>query len=90
MDSEFSSSNGTRCGKHPYFPASGTDHRCRSPLCGALGQGWSASLESFTIITTAASPELSDIHHRQPAIVDPTCFADWLDPASRATLLLDL
>ena len=29
------------------------------------------SLESFTIITTAASPGLANIHHRQPAIIDP-------------------
>jgi putative SOS response-associated peptidase YedK len=62
-----------------------TDRLCRSPLCGSAG--WDKggeSVESFTIITTAASPALSDIHQRQPAIVDPDHFADWLDPASPA------
>ena len=80
----------TRRGKQPYFPAPGDG----SPLSfAALWERWDkdgASLESFTIITTVASPELSDIHHRQPAIVDPACFADWFDPASSATRLLSL
>ena len=48
------------------------------------------SLESFTIITTTASPELADIHHRQPAIIAPDRFDDWLDPTSPVLRLLDL
>ena len=55
--------------KQPYFLALGDG----PPLSfGALWERWDKggdSLESFTIITTEAAPELADIHHRQPAIV---------------------
>ena len=37
-------------------------------------------LETFTIITTGVANALSEIHNRQPAIVDPCYFTDWLDP----------
>ena len=59
----------------------------------ALWERWNKGgepLESFTIITTAASPGLADIHDRQPAIIDPDRFDDWLDPMSPAPRLLDL
>ena len=46
-------------------------------------------IESFAIVTTPAAAELADIHHRQPAIVDPDWFAEWLDPSSQANQLLD-
>ncbi len=77
-------------GKQPYFlaPVDG------APLSfAALWEHWdtgSDSLESFTIITTAASPRLADVHHRQPAIIDPDGFDDWLDPSSPVPRLLDL
>ena len=51
----------------------------------ALWERWSKdgeSLESFAVITMAASPALADIHHRQPAIIDSDRFDDWLDPKS--------
>ena len=47
-------------------------------------------MESFSIITTMASPTLADIHHRQPAIIDPDRFDDWLDPTSPVSRLLQL
>ena len=56
-----------------------------------IWERWEAQrevVESFTILTTPAAPELADIHPRQPAIVDPKWFAEWLDPASRAHQLL--
>ena len=49
----------------------------------ALWERWSRDgqhLETFTIVTTVASPVLSDIHDRQPVVIDPDDFADWLDP----------
>ncbi len=58
-----------------------------------LWERWSGpkeTRETFTIITTAAAPGLADIHHRQPTIVDPARFGDWLDPSSSVTQLLDL
>ena len=80
----------TGYGKQPYFLALGD----RLPLSfAALWEHWGKgnnSLESFTIITTMASPELADIHHRQPAIIAPDCFDDWLDPTSPVPRLLDL
>ena len=39
-------------------------------------------VETFTILTTAVSPALADIHHRQPVIVDDGEVDAWLDPAS--------
>ena len=77
-------------GKQPYYLTLADD----SPLSfAALWERWSRdseSVESFTIITTAASPELVDIHHRQPAIIDPGQFDDWLDPTLPLPRLLDL
>ena len=41
-----------------------------------------AWLTTFTIITTAAEPGLARIHDRQPLVLDPDQWAQWLDPAS--------
>ena len=59
----------------------------------ALWECWDRgreSLESFTIITTAAFPGLADIHRGQPVIVDPDRVADWLDPSSPMLRLFEL
>ncbi len=65
-----------------------------SPLSfAALWERWQKGgeiLDSFTIITTRASAGLAHIHHRQPAIIDPSQFDDWLDPASPMPRLLDM
>lgn len=45
-------------------------------------------IESFAILTTPAAAALAGIHHRQPAIVDPEWFPEWLDPSSQAGHLL--
>ena len=47
-------------------------------------------IETFTIITTAASPSLEDIHHRQPVIIDPCRFTEWLDPQTPLPALLEM
>ena len=39
-----------------------------------------AWLTTFTIITTEAEPGLDRIHDRQPLVLDPQEWADWLDP----------
>ena len=49
-----------------------------------------APSESFAVLTTAALPELRRIHDRQPAIVPPAAFAEWLDPATPETRLLEI
>ncbi len=47
-------------------------------------------LETFTILTTAASPALADIHHRQPVIVEDGAVDEWLDPVSPAGRLVEI
>lgn len=47
-------------------------------------------LETFSILTTAASTQLSNLHHRQPVVVPPLHFDDWLDPSSDINALRDL
>jgi putative SOS response-associated peptidase YedK len=39
-----------------------------------------AWLTSFTIITTGADPGLDRIHDRQPLVLEPEQFPQWLDP----------
>lgn len=77
-------------GKQPYY----LSLKDGSPLSlAALWERWDRSgvpLETFTIITTAASPDLEDIHHRQPAIIDPRWFTEWLDPQTPLSALLEL
>jgi len=36
--------------------------------------------KSCTILTTAASDSLRDIHHRMPVILEPEVYENWLDP----------
>lgn len=38
------------------------------------------TLESFTIITTAANEVLAPFHDRMPVILDPEFYEDWLNP----------
>ena len=39
-------------------------------------------VETFTVLTTAASTALADIHHRQPVIVESMALDEWLDPGT--------
>ena len=41
-----------------------------------------AWLATFSIITTAAEPGLDRIHDRQPLVLEPESWHDWLDPAA--------
>ena len=59
----------------------------------ALWERWDGggdAVESFAIITTEASPDLAHVHARQPAIVDPSRFDDWLDPDAPKEALLEI
>lgn len=77
-------------GKQPYFLALANG----SPLSFAgLWERWdrgAEALESFSIITTAADAPLLNVHHRQPAIINPEHFSVWLDDGASADTLLDL
>lgn len=44
---------------------------------GAEGE----KLDTFTILTVDAAPEIRDLHDRMPAILDPADWSAWLDPA---------
>ena len=76
--------------KQPYFLSLTSG----SPLSLAgVWERWSRgaeALESFSIITTAADTPLLDIHHRQPAIINPEHFSAWLDGGASVDTLLDL
>lgn len=51
-----------------------------------LWEGWrkpdGGIHRSFTIITTSATTELEDLHHRMPVILTPDDYAAWLDPST--------
>ena len=47
-------------------------------------------VETFTVLTTAASPALADLHHRQPVIVEDAVLDEWLDPGTPSERLLAL
>ena len=77
-------------GKQPYYLTLADG----SPLSfAALWERWDPGgvcLETFTLITTVASPGLADIHHRQPAIIDSRWFSEWLDPRAPLPALLEM
>ena len=84
-----------RCPSCPKIQTNSKTHapgrrRFGLPLCGSTGARATTPSNPSTIITTMASPELADIHHRQPAIITPDRFDDWLDPTSPVPRLLDL
>jgi len=41
-----------------------------------------ATVESCTLLTTAAIPKLREVHDRMPVILDPADFAIWLAPGA--------
>lgn len=45
--------------------------------------GDSAWLVTFSILTTAAEPGLDRIHDRQPVVLEPDRWSDWLDPEAQ-------
>lgn len=47
-------------------------------------------IDSFTIVTTDAAPQIREIHHRMPVILDPAAHASWLDPEAGRDDLLTL
>lgn len=64
--------------KRPFFHY----HREAEPLgIAALWSGYSSSsgdyIESFTMLTTQASDEISKIHHRMPVLVNRENWSDW-------------
>ena len=73
------------CGKQPYYLTLADG----SPLSfAALWERWDPvgePLETYTIITTVASPGLEDLHHRQPAIIELRWFQRLARPADASS-----
>ena len=44
--------------------------------------------EAFTMLTTEPGPDIAPYHHRQVAVLAPSAFTRWLDPAVPARELL--
>jgi putative SOS response-associated peptidase YedK len=54
---------------------------------GGLWESWHArgsteTIETCTVVTTAANPLMMPIHDRMPVILDPSAYGAWLDPAT--------
>jgi putative SOS response-associated peptidase YedK len=70
-------------GRQPYWL--GLEHGVPFAM-GGLWERWRAEegpiIESFTLLTTDASPLVARIHDRMPLVIPQECLEDWLD-ASR-------
>ena len=77
-------------GKVPYWISlSGGRPFSFAGLWEVWGEGESR-MESFSILTCPAGAALEGVHVRQPAIVAPEVYADWLSPDTPAARLLGL
>ena len=60
----------------------------RDPLLGLAGlfEEWHGEggevLDSCTILTTEANPDVAPVHPRMPVVLPSEAFDDWLDPRS--------
>lgn len=61
---------------------------------GGLWEHWKSPegeiLETCTIITTEANEFMRPLHHRMPAIIQPTDFSKWLDQPEKEESLKEL
>jgi len=56
----------------------------RGGAAGDAGDpGERPALRTCTVITTAAGPDMGDIHHRMPVVLEPEVLDEWLDPDNR-------
>ena len=58
-----------------------------------LWDAWTAEdgsvYDSCTILTTAASDSICEIHHRMPIVLNPDAFYEWLNPDNQDTSKLE-
>lgn len=79
-------------GKQPYFVRAAL----RAPFAMAgLWESWveregGETLDSCTIVTTAAVPHIAPLHDRMPLILPAAAYASWLDPATPAARIAEL
>ena len=77
-------------GKQPYFISAATEEPVSFAGLWERREGAGEPIETFTILTTAASPELVDIHPRQPSVIRPEDFDEWLAPGTTQERRLEL
>jgi len=53
------------------------------PAAAGTPEGERPALRTCTVITTEAGPDMGDIHHRMPVVLEPEVLDEWLDPANR-------
>ncbi len=46
-------------------------------------EGERPALRTCTVITTEAGPDMVDIHHRMPVVLELEVLEEWLDPANK-------
>jgi putative SOS response-associated peptidase YedK len=56
-------------------------------VLAGLWESWRANgaddtVETCTVVTTAANPLVAPIHDRMPVILDPSAYSVWLDPTT--------
>ncbi|MFM7151395.1 MAG: SOS response-associated peptidase [Gemmataceae bacterium] len=68
---------------HRPFAMAGLHELWRNPETGD-------PLESCTIITTEAAPDISSLHDRMPVILPKACYEAWLNPATPPEELLSM
>jgi putative SOS response-associated peptidase YedK len=49
----------------------------------SAGQDEGLPLRTCTVITTAAGPDMADVHPRMPVVLEPEGLDEWLDPENR-------
>ena len=77
-------------GKQPYFISAPDDEPLSFAGLWERWEGAGEALETFTIITTGASGTLADIHDRQPSVIRPEDFDEWLAPDTTEDRRLEL
>jgi putative SOS response-associated peptidase YedK len=70
----------TEDGKQPWY----TTRTDGAPMVFAgLWERWGEgedALDSFAILTHSANADITHLHHRCPVMIEPSGFADWLNP----------
>lgn len=73
-------------------------HYIRKPDSGPMAfagiwerwTGEATAIETFSILTRDAIPELHAIHHRQPVVIEPPDFDNWLDSGQSLEVVSEL
>ena len=85
-----SSGKRVRDGKQPYYILAEDDRPMSFAGIWECWAGEDETLETFSILTRGAIPELEQIHHRQPVVVNRPDFNTWLAPDSTRHDLEDI